>query len=357
VYQPYYYYPPGYPYPYSYPAGTLTVTSYPSGAVVILDGYNFGTTPYIFTGLTTGYHTVEVDYPGYEAYINNVYIDNGASAAINADLTQLLTYGSMLVRSTPTGADVYVDGNYQGTSPVTVSALAAGRHQVELHLAGYEVLTSRQNVNGGQGTVVDLVLTPYTFSSEYGSIDVTSDIPGALVYLDGIYKGSTPSGKVFNIISVSPGDHTLLLHVPGSTDFTQTVTVTAGKITYVRATFNAVSSVQPGSVTSSSGAGSVIVTSNPAGGEVYVDNQFRGVAPVTIYNLATGSHIVNMKLAGYSDWSSSVDVQANQMQTVAATFVPGNGTIPVSTRAGVSPAIILGALAVGIIAAVARTRR
>jgi hypothetical protein len=89
---------------------------------------------------------------------------------------------------------------------------------------------------------------------------------------------------------------------------------------------------------------------------VYVDNQFRGVAPVTIYNLATGSHIVNMKLAGYSDWSSSVDVQANQMQTVAATFVPGNGTIPVTTRAGISPAIILGALAVGIIAAV-RTRR
>ncbi len=60
--------------------------------------------------------------------------------------------------STPQGADVYVDGNYQGTTPVTVSALSAGAHQVELHLAGYEVLTSTEYVTGGQTTVANLAL-------------------------------------------------------------------------------------------------------------------------------------------------------------------------------------------------------
>ena len=56
VYQPVYYYPPYYPYTINsyYPRGTLTVTSSPPQATVILDGYNTGTTPWIFTGLSTG---------------------------------------------------------------------------------------------------------------------------------------------------------------------------------------------------------------------------------------------------------------------------------------------------------------
>ncbi len=133
--------------------------------MVILDGYNTGTTPYIFTGLTPGYHTVEVDYSGYEAYITNVYVDNGASMEVDANLVSLVNYGSMFIDSTPRGADVYVDGNYEGTSPVTVSSLSEGAHQVELHLAGYEVMTTTENVVAGQGTNVDLAMSSYSTSS------------------------------------------------------------------------------------------------------------------------------------------------------------------------------------------------
>ena len=300
VYRPVYYYPPYYPYSIDsyYPTGSLTVTSNPSGATVILDGYNSETTPWIFTGLTTGYHTVEVDYPGYEAYVRNVYVDNGANAGVYADLAGLVTYGSLFVDSTPRGADVYVDGNYQGTSPITVGGMTVGAHQVELHLAGYEVLTSTENVAVGQGTVVNLVLTPHSLLSDYGSIDITSNIPGALVYLDGIYKGSILSGNTFNIISVSPGSHTILLHVPGYSDVTQTVEVYAGQISYVNAVFTSSSAGQQSPAPSSPATGSIIVTSTPSGGQVSVDNQFRGIAPVTIYNVAAGTHIINLKLAG-----------------------------------------------------------
>jgi len=351
VYQPLYYYPPGYPYYINsyYPTGSLTVTSNPSGATVILDGYNSEITPWIFTGLTTGYHTVEVDYPGYEAYVTNVYVDNGANPAINADLTGLVSYGSLVIDSTPRGADVYVDGNYEGSSPVTVSALSRGPHQVELHLAGYDVLTSTQYVAAGQGTVANLALSRYTASSGYGSININANRAGALVYLDGIYKGSTISNNIFNIISVNPGTHTVLLHVPGYTDFTQSVQVYNGQITNVDAVFTAPSSVvQQGPGTTTQTTGSIIATSSPAGGQVFVDNQFRGVTPVTIYNVATGSHIVNMKLTGYSDWSSSVTVLADQMVQVPATFVPGSGA-PSPTRAGLSPVLIISALALGAV--------
>jgi hypothetical protein len=87
-----------------------------------------------------------------------------------------------------------------------------------------------------------------------------------------------------------------------------------------------------------------------------VDNQFRGVAPATIYNVAAGTHIINLKLARYSDWSTSVDVQANQIVQVPATLVPGSGTILVLTRAGLSPVAIFGALAIGAVLMSSRVR-
>ena len=90
-----------------------------------------------------------------------------------------------------------------------------------------------------------------------------------------------------------------------------------------------------------------------------MDNQFRGVAPVTIYNVAPGTHIVNMKLGGYSDWSSSVDVPANQMVHVTATLVPGSATPPITPGRGLplSPVAILGALAIGAVLISTRFRR
>jgi hypothetical protein len=359
VYLPTYYYPPGYNYPITsyYPSGSLTVTSNPSDAVVILDGYNSGTTPYVFTGLMPGYHTVEVDYPGYEAYINHVYVDNGGSMEVNADLVSLRNYGSMFIDSTPQGADVYVDGNHEGTSPVTVGSLSEGAHQVELHLAGYEVRTSTEYVTSGQATVLNLAMVPYSSSSEYGSLDITSSLPGALVYLDGIYKGSTQSGNVFNIISVAPGSHTILLHAPGYSDFTQTVEVTSGQISYVSSTISQPSAVAQLPTTSPALVGSVFASSSPAGGQVYLDNQFRGVAPVTIYNVAPGSHIIIMKLPGYSDWSTSVDVTGGQVAQVPAVFAPGSSSTPVPTRVALSPFGIIGALAIGIVAVSSRDRR
>jgi hypothetical protein len=367
VYRPAYYYPAGYPYdsssyyppyyPYDvnsyYSSGTLTVTSNPPGATVILDEYNTEITPWVFTGLPTGYHTVEVIYPGYETYTTNVYIDTGASIEVNADLNGQVSYGSMFITSNPPEADVYVDGNYQGSSPVTVGAMSEGSHQVELHLAGYEVLTATEYVSAGQGTVVNLAMVPYSSSSAEGSIDITSNLPGALVYLDGIYKGATQAGTTFNVIAVSPGSHTILLHLPGYTDFTRTVQVNAGQISTTNAEFT----VQQSPAPSSPQTGSIIVTSTPTGGQVYVDNQLRGAAPVTIYNVATGTHIINMKLAGYNDWSSSADVPANQVVRVSATLTPGTGSKPILPGIPLSPLIVIGALILGTIVISGRIRR
>ncbi|DAC72136.1 MAG TPA: hypothetical protein DSN98_06705 [Thermoplasmata archaeon] len=92
-------------------------------------------------------------------------------------------------------------------------------------------------------------------------------------------------------------------------------------------------------------------------GQVYVDNQLRGATPVTIYNVATGTHIINIKLTGYSDWSSSVNVPVNQVVQVSVTLTKGSGTVSVTPSIGLSPFAIIGALAIGAIVLSSRFRK
>jgi len=335
---------------------SLTVTSNPSGALITLDGYNTETTPWTFTEISSGYHTLEIDYPGYEVYTRNIFLDTGESLEVDADLIPLVATGTLFIDSTPQGANVYVDGNSEGLSPVTVNGLSAGAHQIELHLAGYEVLATTENVIDGQETDTNLILTPYSSSSSYGSIDVTSDIPGALVYLDGIYKGITLPGDSYNIIAVDPGAHMLLLHLPGYPDFSEGVQVYPGQVSYVNAIFSPPATNPQSTPVPAQASGGIVVTSVPTGGQVYIDNQFRGVTPVTVYNVPSGTHIVNIDLAGYTGWSGSVDVPPGQIVQLPAALVPGGGS-PVPTRAGLSQAPLSGIIAICLAAVFLRIRR
>ena len=147
--------------------------------------------------------------------------------------------------------------------------------------------------------------------NETSGLDVTSNIPGSMVYPDGTYKGLIRDNNIFNVIVVSPEFHTLLIHAPGYNGFTQTVQVYSGQITSATAVLT--SSQTPQGAPSTQQAGSMVAQSSLVGGQVFLDNRFREVAPVTIYNIAPGDYIVNIKFSGYNDWSGSATVQPGQV--------------------------------------------
>jgi hypothetical protein len=65
----------------------------------------------------------------------------------------------------------------------------------------------------------------------------------------------------------------------------------------------------------------VAFSSEPGNCEVYVNGQFRGTTPVTLY-LAAGAHALEFRLAGYQTWSRELVVVAGDDTRVAATMVP-----------------------------------
>ncbi len=308
--------------------GSVYVTSVPTGATATLDTGDSYNTPCSFPVVPTGTHTLTVFMSGYQPYYVSLKVDAGQTTTINAALTPVATRGNLQVYSSPAGASVYVDGNYYGTTPATVGNLAAGTHTVSLRLAGYAEYSTTVSISAGSTTAVNPTLSS---SPSYGSISVTSTPAGAGIYLDGTYQGKTGLGQPFNIVSMQPGIHEILLSLPGYQDYSATITVNAGVITPVFVKFVAAPAQEDGNIN---------IASSPSGAEIYVDNVYQGYSPLTVHNVAAGTHTVLMKLSGYDDWQTTVQVTAGQTVPVTATFTPP----PTPTKSGAFPAALLVAL-------------
>jgi len=133
------------------PDGSIAITSIPSGAEVYIDGTHRGVTPAIFPRILPGNHEVTLSLKGHDDWSHIVSIGSGQMAAINAglDATQEIT-GSLAVITEPSGAEIYIDGNFKGVSPVTIPGLFAGTHTVLLTLEEYANTSTNISVTTGQ---------------------------------------------------------------------------------------------------------------------------------------------------------------------------------------------------------------
>jgi hypothetical protein len=84
--------------------------------------------------------------------------------------------------------------------------------------------------------------------------------------------------------------------------------------------------------------GSIRVTSDPAGANVYLDNSIRGATPVTLEGIPNGPHTVLLRYDGYRDYSQDVTVMAGQ-NTVSAVLVPRATAVTSTTSSGGTVAV------------------
>jgi WD40 repeat protein len=91
------------------------------------------------------------------------------------------------------------------------------------------------------------------------------------------------------------------------------------------------------------GTGAVGVSSLPAGANVFVDNTYQGIAPLTVTGLAPGEHVLLLKQAGYADWSTTITVIPDTTIALSGTLT---AIAPSPTHSPAPVAAIAGALAV-----------
>ncbi|MFA5002423.1 MAG: PEGA domain-containing protein, partial [Methanolinea sp.] len=305
--------------------GSLAVNSTPSGAAITLDGSETGqVTPYTFSELAPGEHTVAVNLAGYETASQTVSVIAGSSVTADFTLILIPTTGSIVVNSTPAGAAITLDGTETGqVTQYTFNELAPGEHTVAVNLAGYEPASQSINVVAGSSVTTDftLVLIPTT-----GSVVVNSTPAGAAITLDGT---DTSQVTPYTFDSLTPGEHTVAVNLAGYEPASQSINVVAGSSVTTDFTLVLIPTT-----------GSVVVNSTPAGAAITLDGaETSQVTPHTFDALTPGEHTVAVNLAGYEPASQTVNVVAGSSVTADYTLVeisnPTTGSIIVnSTPAG-----------------------
>ena len=209
--------------------GTLDITSSPEGARAYVDGRFVGYTPVRY-GTTSGEHEVRVEVDGYDDYVTTVNLQGGETREVDAGLSRVRRTGSVTFTSQPEGADVYVDGQFVGTTPTGSVTLNAGEYQASFRYSGFETRTVNFSVGRGDSRQISAELGPST-----GTLRIRANVGGARVFINGEDYGSVPNGSGRLTISDLPtGTHQLTVTAPGFTTHIREFEIQSGRTTEVR---------------------------------------------------------------------------------------------------------------------------
>lgn len=149
-----------------------------------------------------------------------------ASASANA--------GRVLVRSTPSGAEVFVNGERRGVTPLALRDLPFGAYAVRVVRSGFTPIEQRVAIDAGRpARSLEVALTRAVATATVpaaaadatlpGSLLVESRPAGARVLVDGAEVGVTPVA----LATVAPGTHTVRIERSGYAPVTTTARVEA----------------------------------------------------------------------------------------------------------------------------------
>ena len=260
--------------------------------------------------------------------------------------------GRLLVRSTPAGAQVLVDGRTRGVTPLDLRELPFGAHTIEVSHAGHDsrrqqvILSERRPTRSVdfelRPTSVPADATAATNSTaapnletkvlnsepsgttaphrgavEPGRLIVRSTPAGANVVVDSRSRGATPLA----IIDLAFGIHTIEVTYPGQA--TRWLRVTLNERRAAQSVdFDFRPTIAAAIDAAAATTGSLQVASRPTGAKVFVDDSLIGTTPLLLSNVALGSRRLRVEMPGYKTWTSSVQIEPGARSRVAADLEP-----------------------------------
>ncbi len=129
----------------------LSVSGFPEGAAVFIDGKKIGTTPLDNKTMPQGSYSLIVKYEGYGEYGEHISLSAGAHKKVSYTLNPM---ESISVNGFPSGAAVSIDGVHAGNAPLANHVIPAGNYKIVIQSPGYEKYAV--NVFIGRGKPLDI---------------------------------------------------------------------------------------------------------------------------------------------------------------------------------------------------------
>tara|TARA_Y100001937_G_scaffold3425_1_gene4565 strand:+ start:16994 stop:18805 length:1812 start_codon:yes stop_codon:yes gene_type:complete len=139
-----------------------------------------------------------------------------------------------------------------------------------------------------------------------GRIRVSTDRPGALVFLDDVYIGKSPLDR-----AVAPGSYQLRVSHEECEDRVRNIELTSDS------SFRIECLPRKGNAT-------LVVESNPPGASVFLNVDFLGTTPLKVENLKEGTHRVRISLDKHIDRFKGVRLETGKTARVSVAMTEGS---------------------------------
>ena len=143
------------------------------GADIYMDGSRLGTTRWIGK-LELGEHSIETRQTSHRSAYTNVRITAQSAGQTITLNNPLPIYGSLIVDGSPADAVVYVDGKKVGTSPLFVSELLIGTHEIRLEKDGYDKQEKTVQIAENQESMLEFTLSKGTIENQTFTVNGVS---------------------------------------------------------------------------------------------------------------------------------------------------------------------------------------
>jgi hypothetical protein len=208
-------------------SGTIKCNTEPSGAMVYVNGVERGLSPVEIPNVAKGLVSIRVKLDGYRDEIRELRIAPGEKQELNLVLKGLPA--KLTIVSSPENARAFINDDYQGKTPVTISTLPAGTHKIRIDMPGHApILREISLLNGEERT------EEFSMKSTLGRLELTTMPAGVRVFVDGKSVGFTRSqggaerrSKVLAVEKIMSGEHSLLLRLDGYKEVQRKIAVKA----------------------------------------------------------------------------------------------------------------------------------
>jgi hypothetical protein len=215
--------------------------------------------------------------------------------------------GLIVVESDPSNATIYLDDKRKGAFATTPwSGSLEGDHKVIIEKRGYTVVERPVSADPTKLFVLSAAMSQQSF---LGWVEITSNVPGADIFIDDKSVGSV--GRTPLSQNIKPGKHTFWISAEGYDEHRQEVEVIPNETHAIKAQLKG----SPVGKVNITGLGIEDAT-------IVVDGKVLCERGPCLKSLSQGEHTVTVTREGFKSYSKTISIQAKTETQVRITLSP-----------------------------------
>ncbi|MBN1167417.1 MAG: PEGA domain-containing protein [Methanospirillaceae archaeon] len=214
------------------------------------------------------------------------------------------------------GTRVYFDADFKGFISNTGLIVPVSRNTdpyttITLEKEGYQTFRSPLHSYPEPGKTVTIHV-PMTKepAGGVGTVLIDGNPAGTIVIRDNAGMGTIPESGMIILANIPSGIHTFTFSYPGYANQTIEEYLNIGALLRLRI------EMIPDDT------GTISVSSQPQGAEVYLDDVYKGITPIVLPDIPAETYTILLRKDGYSDQVSTVSIEGGKEQAVAIPLSP-----------------------------------